>query len=339
MKGSGILILILFAQFTAIGQVQCSALSNLLEQSPKKVENYFHKKGFSREGFHSTGSEAIFSKNEVKDSTEQNWSVQVAYQKDATGIIYRTSVKAEYDHWKEELKKIAVPFSKDEGNELFFDHKRSITIHCTSEKIDTTTTYILSAHKQQFPNPGDLQFAEDLLEIDAHVYLENIFGRQNVKEDHFYFSENLKKKCSIIFPNTSRQAIFLWNDEKHLKGLAFIIIGEYESKSVQNNQSPLTLAQWRSKQGISCGMNLKELEMINQKEISFYRWRTAQSGTLAKNSGEIDFSRVEIVLDCMNCSFVSSSIDKPIITSIEAAEQNQKWYVRSFAVVKVERKE
>ena len=227
----------------------------------------------------------------------------------------------------------ATPFTNNEQTGLYYNAKEQLTLKYSEEKQDTVQSYILSATKKLLPKIKDLHFAEDLLQLDAHIYLEALFGKHNVKEETFYFSETLQKKCSIIYPNTSRQAIFLWNDEVSLKDLAFIIIGEYENKSAQNIQSPLTLAQWKSKQGISCGMNLKELEMLNQKEINFYRWRTSMSGTLSSNKGQIDFSKVEIVLDCLNCNFVSAQGDEEIINSTEATDQKQKWYVRSFAVI------
>jgi hypothetical protein len=333
MKAFGIYILTIFFYNSAVAQVDLGTITAFIDQPQKKIENYLHKKGFTKESF-LTAQELIYSHKVLEDSLPINRSFQFALKKDGVQLLYKTTSAKEFTEWKKSLHIMATPFASNEKSDLYFDLRHNIIIHFQEEKLDTNSSYTLSASRKSLPKIKDLVFAEDLLEIDAHVYLESIFGKQNVKEDYFFFSESLKKKCSIIFPNTNRQAIFLWNDELNMKDLSFIIIGEYESRSAQNMQSPLTLAQWRSKQGVTCGMNLKELEMLNQKEINFHRWRSPMSGTLSKNNGTIDFSQIEIVLDCMNCSFVSSRSDAMVISSLEAADQNQKWYVRSFAVIR-----
>jgi hypothetical protein len=332
MKGSGILILCVLLCNTALAQVDLGAITSLMDQPKKKIENYLKRNGFTRESY-PYASEIIFTSQFVEDSTIVNRSVQFVFKEDALQLLYKTTSLKEHQNWKKDLLESATPFKKNEQPAFFYNAKEHLTLECSEEKQDTVQSYTLSATKKVLPKIKDLAFAEDLLQMDAHIYLEALFGKDNVKEETFYFSESLQKKCSIIYPNTSRQAIFLWNDEVNLKDVAFIIIGEYENKSSENIQSPLTLAQWKSRQGISCGMNLRELEQINQNEVNFYKWRTSMSGTLSSNNGQIDFTKIEIVLDCLNCNFVSAQGDGMVISSIEANEQKQKWYVRSFAVV------
>ena len=329
MKGIFILIGLALCT-TTIAQVDLGAITSLMDQPRKKVENYLQKKGFSREGY---SQDLIFTSQNLEDSVMVSRSFQFVFKEDALQLLYRTTSLKEHESWKKELMQTATPFTSNQHSGLFYNAKEELTLKYSEEKHDTVASYILTATKKPLPKIKDLIFAEDLLQFGAHVYLEAMFGKHNVKEETFYFSENMQKKCTIIYPNTSRQAIFLWNDEENLKDLAFIIIGEYETKSSENVQSPLTLAQWRSRQGISCGMSLQELEMANQREVNFYRWRTAMSGTLNSNKGSLDFSRIEIVLDCLNCNFVSAKGEGMLISSTEASEQKQKWYVRSFAVI------
>lgn len=316
----------------AFAQVDLGAITSLMDQPKKKIENYLKKNGFTRESY-PYSSEVVFSSQFVEDSIVVNRSLQFVFKGDALQLLYKTTSLREHQNLKKELRETATPFTSKDQTGLFYNAKENLTLTCSEEMQDTVQSYTLSATKKTLPKIKDLVFAEDLLQIDAHIYLEALFGKHNVKEETFYFSESLQKKCTIIYPNTSRQAIYLWNDEVNLKDVAFIIIGEYENKSAENVQSPLTLAQWKSKQGISCGMNLRELEVINQREINFYRWRTSMSGTLSANNGQVDFSQIEIVLDCLNCNFVSAQGDGMIMTSTEASDQKQKWYVRSFAVV------
>ena len=332
MKGSGILILCVLLCNTALAQVDLGAITSLMDQPKKKIENYLRKKGFTREGY-PYDSEVVFTSQYVEDSVVISRSFQFVFKEDALQLLYKTTSLKELQSWKKELLETATPFKNNDQTGLFYNAKEHLTLKCSEEMQDTVQSYTLSATKKVLPKIKDLAFAEDLLPIDAHIYLEALFGKHNVKEETFYFSESMQKKCSIIYPNTPRQAIFLWNDEVSLKDIAFIIIGEYENKTSQNVESPLTLAQWKSRQGISCGMSLRELELINQNEVNFYKWRSSMSGTLSTNKGQIDFSSIEIVLDCLNCNFVSAQGDGMVISSIEASEQKQKWYVRSFAVV------
>jgi len=43
------------------------------------------------------------------------------------------------------------------------------------------------------------------------------FGEKNVKKDGYYFSEKELRKCSVLFANTSQQAVFIWEDQINLR--------------------------------------------------------------------------------------------------------------------------
>jgi hypothetical protein len=146
------------------------------------------------------------------------------------------------------------------------------------------------------------------------------------------FSQTLGSKCSVIFPNTSHQAIFIWKDQENLRDISFIIIGEQLHN--ENNINTVMLSRWRSSQGVYCGMSLKEVQNLNKQPISFYNWRTESAGLLApRNKGEINFSRIMPVFNCMNCSFLYVDQSRDIIGSDYALDENQKVYVASYVVL------
>ena len=87
----------------------------------------------------------------------------------------------------------------------------------------------------------EIVFAEDLLTLDSHEFLVAAFGKGNVKEDWFYFTAENRKKCSVIFPNTSRQAIFIWEDEDNRREISFILIGE-QMGNEKGNQTAVMLS-------------------------------------------------------------------------------------------------
>ena len=205
-------------------------------------------------------------------------------------------------------------------------------ITCYSEPADSSLQYVITANKKTIPKLKDIVFAEDLLQLDSHEYLSEAFGRQNVKKDVFPLSSTVSKPCTIIFPNTSRQAIFLWNDEENLRDISFIIIGD--QLNADKDVNAVRLSNWRSNQGVYCGMSLREMENLNKEPVSFYNWRTEAAGFLApQNKGAIDFAKIKPVFNCMNCNFLYVDAAVDIIQSNYSINENQKVYVASFAIL------
>jgi hypothetical protein len=333
MKGF-ISLIILLLGLSAKAQVDLSYLSVMLDQKPRKLEQQLQKKGFSRENYFSA-SEISFIHQAAVDSNLINRHLQVKMEDDSWGLVYKTPSLDEFNAWVKEIKACAQSFSNKNQPDHFYIQKQNLTIRCDIEKADSTIFYTITTYKKSLPKLKDLVYAEDLLSFDAHVYLEAVFGANNVKEDRFFFSETESKKVSVIFPNSNRQAIFLWEDEDNLKDLLFVIIGEQTLGGETGTLKQMTLPEWKSNQGIACGMNVKELERLNGEPVNFYKWFSPLAGTIAvENKGKVDFNRIEIVLDCMNCSFVPAKKGMDIINASIASELSQKWYVQSFAVIK-----
>lgn len=297
-----------------------------------RLEIHLQKKGFKKTDFFSNDDNRYFTK--IKQDTSGNIirRFQVIPSQNNFDLVYETTSGEEYASLKNEIKSSGFKYSDADSTQPLLFQKKQFSIQCSSRSIDSFIFYRIHIAKKNIPKLKDLVFAEDLLQLEAQEYLAEAFGRQNIKSDTFFLSAAEGKKCTIIFPNTSRQAIFLWKDQNNLKDISFIIIGE-QIHTTQENANPTLLSDWRSNQGIYCGMSLGEIQKINKAPINFYNWRNEAAGFLApKNKGEIDFEKLKPVFNCMNCGFLYIK-NADIIQSSDALEENQKVYVGSFVVV------
>ncbi|MGN6163195.1 MAG: hypothetical protein ACTHOF_01510 [Flavisolibacter sp.] len=335
MKRLGWTIIACFLSTLAFAQsIDFKDLMNLLDLNQNKVQMHLQKKGFKQTGVFDM-ADAGFSKIKQEKNETVIRRFKILPAETGIDLIYETNSRKESAELEKEI--IASGFDhatlkKDSSAPVLYQ-KQNLVIQSWHIKVDSSVFYVFKSNKKSLPRQKDLAFAEDLLQLDSHEYLADVFGKQNVKKDLFYLSATDAKKCSVIFPNTSRQAIFLWKDEENMRDISFIIIGEQLSNS-NKNVNAVMLSDWRSNQGIYCGMGLREIQNLNNAPISFYNWRTESAGFLApQNKGAIDFEKLKPVFSCMNCGFLYVDNSKDIIQSGYAIDENQKVYVGSFVVV------
>jgi hypothetical protein len=153
-----------------------------------------------------------------------------------------------------------------------------------------------------------------------------VFGKENVKTDVFYFSETETNKCSVLYPNSNREAIFIWDDEVNMRDLDFVVIGgSLKPRVYTNSVNQVSHNSWISKQGVYCGMTLKEVEKLNEAPLRFYNWDTESAGYLAPNNKGM-------VFNCLNCTFTKVANTK-ITESSFALQENQKVYVTTLIIL------
>jgi len=320
-----------FVQLVCAQVIDLKMVNGLLRLDQPRLEKHLGKKGFKRTvGF---TDNTAFTKTKKEKSGYITRSFEITPAGAGYNLTYKTTSQQEYIELKKELESSGFYHSailNNTGSTLY--QKKELVLNCYSERADSTLFYVVTANKKPIPKPKDIVFAEDLLQLGSHEYLTEAFGAQNVKKDIFPLSLTESKKCTIIFPNTSRQAIFLWNDEENLRDISFIIIGEQLNSD--KNMNAVRLSNWRSNQGVYCGMSLREVENLNKEPISFYNWRTESAGFLApKNKGVIDFTKLKPVFNCMNCNFLYVDAGVDIIQSNFSINENQKVYVASFVVL------
>ena len=314
--------------------VDLKDLTAMLDLGQNKLEARLEKKGFRR-----TQSEAgslRFIREEKPGPDYQLRSFEIISSGTSYELAYETTCVEEYRLLTAKLNEagfIKPPKLADTNNVLY--QRENITIQSCRKKEDSVLFYVLRACKKSIPKNivkrKELEDAEDLLQLNGQDYLVEMFGRANVKTDWFFYDDKDSNICSVIFPNTCREAIFIWNDETNLKDIAFILLGgSLKSKSEQNAIANNT---WISKQGLYCGMSLQEVERINKEPVKFYNWRSSSAGYLAPgNSGTLDFNRIGLVFNCLNCHFLKISSGS-IIGSDIALQEEQKVYVTTLIIL------
>ena len=236
--------------------------------------------------------------------------------KDEFTLTYQTASTEEFADLITQLKQAGFYCSQDEEagdtKPLLFQY-RDVTVTTFTETKDSISTCSLLFYKKIFPDPQDINYADDLLCFTSHEYLVHYFGEENVKKDIYYFSGNELAKCSVLFLNTGRQVVFIWNDEVNKRDIANLLFGgQQRLKSLMGSDKFIAESNWIFKSGIHAGMPLYELRVLNGGDIKFYGSSSVNAGIVVPdNSGKINFKKEEIVLGCMNCSdgkFASSSI-------------------------------
>jgi hypothetical protein len=325
----------------SLGQVYCAL--NLLESSavPKqKFDSYVSKKGFSYLGS-SYKSDTVsrdynfkgLGKKKKTDSVQR--AVTIFNTKEDFCFTYRTTSPQEYEKIKNDIKKDGF-FCNDEKEWPAEAHSQmyqsnDVTVTISSKPVDTLTEYSFLIRKQILPKPKEISFAEDLSVFNSHEYLRFYFGDKNVKKDIYYLSEKKIGKCSIIFPNTSRQVVFLWADEVNNCNLAKMYIGGQlmaESSMEYDQNVPENL--WRLKSGVRAGMSLYQLRILNDAAFNFNAGNSATTGMIAVDStGKINFKKENIILGCMNCND-AAFYKKTVISSDEAIEEERILFVHTI---------
>ena len=330
--------------FTSFGQVFSAA--SLLEAtglSRQKFESYLSKKGFSFIGSSyqtdTIARDYIYKtarKKKSKDSVSINIkrAVTIFATKEDFSFLYSTTSVNEYQTLKTELKKEGL-FCNQEKDSLtapsFLYQGKNLTVTITSKPADTLTEYSLLVRKQILPKPKEIVFAEDLVVFKSHEYLRYYFGDKNVKKDVYYLSEKQVGKCSVLFPNTNRQVVFLWGDEvNNCKLVKMYIGGQLMAESSIEYDKNVDENIWQLKSGIHAGMSLYSLRQLNEAAFNFNGGNSPNTGMVFKDStGKINFNKQSIILGCMNCND-AKFLKQSVINSDDAIEEERILFVHTI---------
>jgi len=323
-----------FREITGFGQtVELKELTGLLDLSREKLETHLQKRGFKRDYYAGQEDGICFIRKDKKDKTCSQ-AFKIIPRDNEYMLTYKTSSVEEYQKLKNDLVRAGYVCPKKADTASLLYQRWGTRIESSITMEDSTMWYELRASKKPLPKLRDIVAAEDLLQLDAQQYLEAVFGRENIKQDVFYYTENETNKCTVIFPNSDREAIFVWNDEENLKDIAFILIGgTLKPRQHLDNVNAVAPNSWHSRQGVYCGMTIREMQLINQQPIRFYNWRTESAGYLAPgNRGALDFNNLGVVFNCLNCGFTKVSSDE-VLESANAIANDQRVFVNSLIIL------
>jgi hypothetical protein len=321
-------------------------ITDLLDFNPTRLESHLQKKGFKRtyQFVSDDISPLAFTRTEKIDSINSiARSFRIINQVSGYKLRYQTTSSEEYTSLKEDLKKsgfIYCPKTEANSTEPVLYQKQTFTIESTIQKEDSSYVYILDAEKIALPRLRDIIYAEDLLQLNSHECLTELFGKDNVRKDEFYYSPADSNRCTVLYPNTNREAIFIWNDEENMRELSFIIIGGHlKTGDKIDNVNQIKHSAWKSKQGLFCGMSLLEIQELNRQPVKFYNWNTESAGYLTpQNKGQLDFEQMGMVLNCLNCNYVDN-VKTNILQSDRALDENQKVFLATMIVLPEKKKQ
>jgi len=320
---------------------QINAAINIAEVSyvPKqKFESYLTKKGFAFIGTSymadTIARDYDFPKSKALDSIPAQRSLTSFSTKEDFSFTYRTTSLSEFRKLKSDMKAegFFCNHEKDSLNStsLLFQHN-DVTVSLSSKILDTATEYSFCIKKQQLPSPKQISFAEDLAAFNSHEELRFYFGEKNVQKDIYYLSEKQIGKCSVLFPNTSRQVVFLWADGVNNYGLDKIYIGgQLMAESTLQYEQNVPENSWQLKDGIRQGMSLYQVRKLNDAAFNFNGGASTNSGMIFTDStGKLDFKKENIILGCMNCND-PAFLKKAAINSDDALQEERILFVHTI---------
>lgn len=312
-----------------------SDLVSYTAYTPARFQTSVARKGFRMAGFNSGEEGRAYTWHPKKATTVDSVERTIfRYEKDAKATVaFQTTSAEEADVLRRELRKEGYHYADSAKIELY--QKGAITVQPVKQEDGDKVVYRFNIERAVLPKARDIQFAEDFLQLTSHEYLVTVFGAENVKGDQFYFSEKEINRCSVLFPNSSRQVIFIWNDEENLRNPAFILIGgQLMAQGSLSDGRQIEQNVWRSQQGIYASMSLGELQRLNGSSFGVWSWQSEQPGVVArKNTGSIDFTHLSVVLNCLDCSDGSDVVKNDLLNSDTILREGRRVYVSSIIVL------
>ncbi len=343
MRGFLLFVIVLLVTSNLHSQ-QFSAKDFLFASSldGKKFENYLSKMKFMPSGSRSKNDTVVNmysvkerKKKNKKDTLEIKRIIEAFQTKTSLSLTYFTSVKDEYLENRKVLKEAGFYCGNENDTAACLFQKKSFSVLASfSTEPDGDTLYSLYFNHQELPSPENIQFAEDLLQFYSHEYLVSVYGEKNVIKDVYYFSEKEISKCTVLFPKTSRQAVFIWEDQENFCKPAYLIVGgNTNTASSANYDGVIDENVWHSKEGVYSGMSLHSLMRLNGTNFKFYGKNTAAPYMIVpENTGSLNFKKNRIVLGCLNPTS-SQLLNNSMVSANEILSDNLGIYVFMMMLV------
>lgn len=242
-------------------------------------------------------------------------------------FAFFTTSRKEYNDGLRRLKNSDFIYAENEDTSqspLFFQ-KKNLTVQAGVDSAEGRSVYKFLL--KMTPFPGSVQFAEDLLSFDSHEFLVTYFGEKNIKKDVYFFSEKRVRKCSVLFGNSNRQVVFVWEDEANLCKLSYILIsGILPTKNAVPFNENIGRNIWEFKSGIYSGMSIRDLIRLNENDFNFYGNNSEFSLMVEPvNTGNIDFKKTGIMLTSLDGE--SPFLKKLKVSAAAAAENHIAMHV------------
>jgi hypothetical protein len=314
---------------------QSFSLNDLIDYTaytPSKFENSVGKRGYRSTAYGNIADGVSYTWHNKKIDTVQK-SIFKCNKEGRATIAFQTTAVKEFEALQRQLTEEGYHYIPGAKTELY--QKGAITIQPLQRNENDKTVYGFSVERKALPRARDIQFAEDFLQLTSHEYLATVFGAGNIKQDKFYFSEKEVSPCSVLYPDTRMQVIFIWNDEENRRDPAFILVGgQLQAGNALPNSGQVAQNVWQSRQGIYAGMSLNELQRLNGNSINIWDWESDRPGVVSeKNTGTVDFKNLHLVLNCLDCTEAQYAAKSKLLNSEEVLREGRRVYVSSIIVL------
>jgi hypothetical protein len=333
-------IFLLICSFIGSGQLlTANEFVSIPGMSQKKIGGYLARIGL-RKGETIAVSDTVMQSYYVRNNKSKSLDfadlrlVQTWYTKHKSGFVYYTSSQKECVSIIKSLKGRGFFCETENIQAPFIYQKDDLMVELSSRREDTLSVFKFFVTKEVLPRPSTIRFAEDFLLFNSHENLVYIFGRGNVQKDIYYFSDSNMVRSSVLFPNTNRQIIFVWQDEINRCTVSHLLVGNSlrANSTIKYNQQ-VQENLWTMRNGLRANMTLVELVKINKSGISFYGWNSQFPGIVEPSKkGEIDFSKTGVVLSCLNCAG-SDFLNRDIINSDDVFKNSLRLFVLALIVI------
>ncbi len=144
--------------------------------------------------------------------------------------------------------------------------KENKTIIPVNEKVENEETRIINEEKNEF-------VLDNLLQYNSEAELKKDFKGQ-VKRATGYYPEGMGEFTkTVLFPGTKNEVEFIWKDDSlHFNQLL-------EIKVFKDSTN------WKTKDGITIGTDLRTLEKLNKKPFLFYGFEWDYGGMTSWDNG------------------------------------------------------
>lgn len=338
-------LLILFSTFFHYSNAQdwsLRDLAGLTFQSGKKISGYLSRKGFVFSGADRVADTLITNYNyqgsKRRDPEDSAFRFLNLYQISTNqGLTYQTSSSEEAVSIIRDIESMGfLKPAKKKENWLHLYQKNDVSIIYNSVIDAADTVHSFRINRNLLPPPSSIKYAEDLLVIQSHEQLRYIYGDRNIKKDKYYFSPDNYVPCSVLYPNTSQQAIFLWDDADNFYRLSFLLIGGgLNGENAQGFNEIIGHNTWHLKNGLRTGMSIQELKKMNGNDFSFYGSKSEFYGIVVpEEGGNIDFKTTGFKLNCLNC-YDAALIRNEVVSADRAIADNRRLYVNAIILYPV----
>lgn len=333
-----LLVAIAFFVLGSVNSQQFSAKDLLFSSfTPKKFDNYLSKRKFSSCGKRAVSDTLISLYNQKPgkknpDSIIRN--IETFQAKEYFAFTYVTSSKDEYESLKRNLDEEGFYCGNcNSGAEEVFYQRKDVSVRVNEVRTDEDTLYSFAYKQDELPTPGQIQHANDLLLFKSHEILAAFFGDKNVIKDVYYFSEREISKCSVLFPKTSRQAVFIWEDQANFCKPSYVIVGGgMRIGSSESYDGVIGENVWTLKDGIYPGMPINHLVKLNGENFRFYGSNSAYPYMVTpENTGSLSFKQNRVMLGCLNPTG-SKMLNNPTVNASEVLADNLGMYVLMIMV-------